>query len=76
MIEDINIWFIEHPFSTNIIKYLAWILLVFILISWIRRVLKRNLPSNTAKYKTQKVVEIIGYILVALVSITYFTGSI
>lgn len=76
MIEDINNWFIEHPFSTNIIKYLAWILLVFILISWIRRVLKRNLPSNTAKYKTQKAVEIIGYILVALVSITYFTGSI
>lgn len=76
MIEDINIWFIEHPFSTNIIKYLAWILLVFILISWIRRVLKRNLPSNTAKYKTQKAVEVIGYILVVLVSITYFTGSI
>ena len=76
MIEEINNWFIEHPFSTNIIKYLAWILLVFILISWIRRVLKRNLPSNTAKYKTQKAVEVIGYILVVLVSITYFTGSI
>jgi len=76
LIEEINNWFIEHPFSTNIIKYLAWILLVFILISWIRRVLKRNLPSNTAKYKTQKAVEVIGYILVVLVSITYFTGSI
>ncbi|NHN24765.1 mechanosensitive ion channel family protein [Flavobacterium jejuense] len=53
-----------------------WIVLLFLLIGWIRRALKRHLPDNATKYKTQKGVEIIGYIIVVLVTITYFTGSI
>lgn len=76
MLEELNNWITAHPITTNILKYLVWILLVFILITWLRKALKKNLPNNTVKYKTQKAVEIIGYILVVLVTITYFTGSI
>lgn len=77
MIEDLKYWFVEHPTSTNIIKYLAWILLVFFLITWVRKLLKRNLPDEgSIKYKTQKGIEIIGYIFVVLITISYFTGSI
>lgn len=77
MIEDLKYWFVEHPTSTNIIKYLAWILLVFFLITWVRKLLKRNLPDEgSIKYKTQKGIEIIGYIFVILITISYFTGTI
>lgn len=77
MIENLKYWFVEHPTSTNIIKYLAWILLVFFLITWVRKLLKRNLPDEgSIKYKTQKGIEIIGYIFVILITISYFTGTI
>ena len=76
MIENLKYWFVNFPNSTNIIKYLAWILLVYIFISWIRRFLKKSLPDNSIKYKTQKGVEVFGYILVILITINYFTGSI
>lgn len=74
--EDFKTWFSEHPISTNIIKYLIWIILVFLIITWIRRKLRKNLPDTAVKYKTQKGVEIVGYILVILITITYFTGNI
>lgn len=77
MIEDLKYWFVEHPASTNIIKYLAWIILVFFLINWVRKLLKRNLPDEgSIKYKTQKGIEVIGYIFVILITISYFTGTI
>lgn len=76
LIEDIKHWFTDHPVSTNIIKYLVLIILVFVFIAWIRRLLKKKLPDSTVKYKAQKGIEIIGYIFVVLLTITYFTGSI
>ena len=76
MIEDLKLWFTNHPVSTNIIKYLAWVILIFMLIGWIRRLLKKKLPDNSLKYKAQKGVEVIGYILVVLITISYFTGTI
>ena len=76
MIEDLKNWFADHPNSTNIIKYLVWIILIFILIAWVKRFLKRKLPDNSIKYKSQKGVEVIGYFLIILITITYFTGSI
>lgn len=77
MIENINYWFSAHPNTINIIKYLAWVLLIFFLINWVRRFLKKTLPDEgSIKYKTQKGIEVIGYIFVVLLTITYFTGAI
>ena len=76
MIEDLKQWLTAHPVSTNIIKYFVWIILVFFLVAWVRRLLKKNLPDNSIKYKTQKGIEVIGYIFVIFITITYFTGSI
>jgi len=74
--EDLKNWFIEHPTSTNIIKYLVWVVAVFILVAWLRRYIKKRLPDNAQKYKAQKGIEVIGYIFVVLITVTYFTGSI
>ena len=76
LIEEIKLWFINHPSSTNIIKYLVWILLIFIVISWIRRFVKKRFANNEVKYKTQKAIEVLGYFLVIVITISYFTGSI
>ena len=76
MIEDLKLWLSEHPATTNILKYLVWIFLVFALVAWIRRILKKKLPDNSMKYKSQKGIEIMGYFLVILITISYFTGSI
>ncbi|MEX1002843.1 MAG: mechanosensitive ion channel family protein [Crocinitomicaceae bacterium] len=77
MIEDIEHWIAEHPTSTNIIKYLIWIALIFLIVAWARRLLKKKLPEKgSIKYKSQKGVEVIGYILAVLLTISYFTGSI
>jgi len=51
--------------------------LVFFLITWVRKLLKKTLPDEgSIKYKTQKGIEVIGYIFVVLITITYFTGTI
>jgi len=76
LLEELKQWLESHPTSTHIIKYVLWIVLVIFIIAWIRRLLKKNLPDNSIKYKTQKGVEILGYTLVILITISYFTGSI
>jgi small-conductance mechanosensitive channel len=77
LIEELKHWLLDNPISTNIIKYLVWITLVFIIITWVRKLLKKNLPDEgSIKYKTQKGIEIIGYIIVLLITVTYFTGTI
>nr|WP_027137292.1 mechanosensitive ion channel domain-containing protein [Gaetbulibacter saemankumensis] len=76
MIEQIKYWFTEYPVLTKIIKYLIWIILIFLAIAWMRRILKRRLPDNSLRYKSQKGIEIIGYFFALLITISYFTGNI
>lgn len=75
MIEELKNW-LTHPVSVNIIRYLGWILLVSISILLLRRLLKKRLNNHELKYKSQKAIEIIGYILFIFITISYFSGSI
>lgn len=50
--------------------------MIFLLINGIRKLLKKNLSGNSFKYKAQKSVEIVGYALIVILSISYFNGSI
>lgn len=74
--EDIKHWLEAYPILVNIAKYLVWVILIFLLIAWVRRLLKKRLPDSALRYKSQKGIEIIGYFLVVLITITYFTGNI
>lgn len=76
MIEDLKQWFTEHPTSTNVITYLFWVILVFTVIYLLRRLLKKSVVNNSRKYKIQKGIEVIGYILIIIITISYFSGSI
>lgn len=46
------------------------------MVQLLRRLIKRKLLDNTARYQSQKGIEIIGYIFIIFLSITYFTGNI
>ncbi|GHC59271.1 mechanosensitive ion channel family protein [Ulvibacter litoralis] len=74
--ENISIWMNEHPVSTNIIKYLIWATFILLTIVILRRLLRKKLPDTGIRYKSQKAVEIFGYLLLIIVTISFFTGSI
>lgn len=75
-IELIRQWMLEHPTSTSLIKYLIWVIFIVMIIQFLRKILRKNLPDSTTRYKSQKGIEIIGYLLLIFLSISYFTGNI
>lgn len=75
-IDQIMNWSIENPIIINIAKYIIWIIIIYIVIQLMRRYVRKKLPDNNTKYKTQKGVEIIGYVLIILLTISYFTGNV
>lgn len=75
-IEFIKEWMNEHPTSTSLIKYLVWIIFILSIIQILRRLIRKNLPDTNLRYKSQKGIEVLGYFLIIILSITYFTGNI
>ena len=76
VLENINQWFINHPVSSTVIKYILSVILIFLIISFLRRLLRKKLSDDSLRYKSQKAVEFFGYILIIIITISYFTGNI
>lgn len=76
IIEQISQWITDHPVSSNIIKYLIWAVFILLSIGFLRRHLRKKLPDTGIRYKSQKAVEFIGYVLLVIVTISFFTGNI
>jgi small-conductance mechanosensitive channel len=76
LIENISQWMNEHPVSFSIIKYLVWAVFILLTIAFLRRLLRKKLPDISIRYKSQKAVEFFGYILLIIITISFFTGSI
>ena len=76
LIENISEWINEHPISSNVIKYLIWVVFILLTIAFIRRLLRKKLPNAESRYKSQKAVEIFGYALLIIITISFFTGNI
>ncbi|CAM1335253.1 mechanosensitive ion channel family protein [Tenacibaculum aestuariivivum] len=74
--ENISKWINEHPIFSSIIKYLIWVILIFITIAFLRSLLRKKLPDTGIRYKSQKAVEFFGYVLLIIITISFFTGSI
>lgn len=69
-------WIIDHPIALSALKYLIWLIVIIFVVSFLRKVLKRSLPDNSIRYKSQKIIEILGYVLILFMSVAYFTGNI
>lgn len=74
--ETLQNWFTEYPLITSAVKYVAWLTTIILVVQFLRRLLRRNLPDTTTRYKSQKGIEILGYLLIFLLTATYFTGNI
>ena len=75
-LEYIKFWISDHPIATSIIKYVAWVIVIVLFISYLRRGLKKRLPDTATRYRSQKMVEVFGYALIIFLTISYFTGNI
>ncbi len=76
LFSQIQEWLTQHPITLSVIRYLLWVIGILVVVQLIRRFLKRKLPNSVTRYKSQKGIEIIGYVLIIFFSITYFTGNI
>jgi len=76
LLENISKWINEHPISTKIIIYLIWVVFILLTIAFLRLLLRKKLPDSTLRYKSQKAVEFFGYIILVIITISFFTGNI
>lgn len=69
-------WIIENPLAFNVIRYVSIVVFILFIIQVIRRILKKTLPETSVRYNSQKGVEFFGYLILIILSISYFTGNI
>lgn len=75
-LEYFSQWLSENPTIAGVIKYLVWVSCILLFISFIKHILKKKLPDTSIRYKSQKGVEIVGYLLIIFLGISYFSGNI
>ena len=75
-LELIREWMVAHPTSTTLIKYVILVMLIIGFIQFLRRFIRKNLPNSKVKYKSQKGIEVIGYLILVILTLSYFTGNI
>ncbi|PKG52352.1 mechanosensitive ion channel family protein [Olleya sp. 1-3] len=68
--------FQDYPLVKSILKYSVIVLFVLLCVQIIRRFLKRNIANTSVRYKSQKGIELLGYFILGVITILYFTGSI
>ena len=74
--EQILSWLDKNPTIYSVFKYILLVGFVLTLIQLIRRYLRKQITDTGARYKSQKGIEIIGYIILIILSFSYFTGNI
>ena len=75
-IELIKQWMQDHPTSTSVLRYLVWVIFIVLIVQFLRKFLRKKMPDSSARYKSQKGIEFIGYLIFIFLTISYFTGNI
>jgi small-conductance mechanosensitive channel len=65
--------FFENPMVTKVTKLIMWILFIIIIIGIVRKTLKKRIDNITVRYKAQKGVEIVGYVLITFLILMAIT---
>ncbi|MFX0557916.1 mechanosensitive ion channel family protein [Maribacter sp. CXY002] len=66
---------LEKPFISKLIKLLLWLFVILISIGFLRKILKKRIENITIRYRAQKGVEIVGYVLILLLVLISFTAE-
>ncbi|MDL5512411.1 mechanosensitive ion channel family protein [Arenibacter sp. M-2] len=64
---------INDPIVMRFAQLFLWILAIVLFIGFLRRTLKKRIENVSVRYKAQKGVEIIGYVLISLLILMAFT---
>ena len=75
-LELIKQWLEAHPSWAVFIKYIVLVVLVIGFIQLLRRFIRKNLPNSKVKYRSQKGIEVVGYLILIILTLSYFTGNI
>ncbi|MCX7546719.1 mechanosensitive ion channel family protein [Xanthomarina sp. F1114] len=67
---------LENPTIYSILQFVLMVAVVLLVIQLLRRFLRKNIQDTTARYKSQKTIEFIGYVLLVILSFSYVTGNI
>jgi small-conductance mechanosensitive channel len=65
--------FFDRPIVLKITKLILWILFIIVVIAFLRKLLKRRINDAAIRYKAQKGVEVVGYILIVILILLSFT---
>lgn len=65
--------FLSKPMVGKILTMLLWLAIIVLTIGFLRKLLKRRIEDSTIRYKAQKGIEIIGYVLIVLMFLISFT---
>ena len=63
----------DSPFVLKVTKLILWILFIVFAIGFLRKLLKRRINDVAIRYKAQKGVEVVGYVLIVLMILLSFT---
>lgn len=64
---------LNDPFTIKALKLLLWITGIVLTIGFLRKLLKRRITDVAIRYKAQKGVEVVGYVLIGLLILVSFT---
>ena len=70
---DILSALVENPTVIKVAKLIMWILFIIFIIGLVRKTLKKRIEDISIRYKAQKGVEIIGYVLIIFLILMAFT---
>ena len=74
--EVLKQWLTDDSMTLSILKYMAWVVFILVGIQFLRRFLRKNLPDTGTRYRSQKGIELFGYVLLIILTLSYFTGNI
>lgn len=66
---------LEQPLVVKIMRLLIWLFIILVSIGFLRKLLKRRIDDLSIRYKAQKGIEIVGYILIILLFLISFTAD-
>ncbi|WP_179336689.1 mechanosensitive ion channel family protein [Winogradskyella ludwigii] len=75
-LEDMQQWFNDYPIIWRVAKFLVLLIVIMLGIQILRNYFKRKISNTGIRYKAQKGIEVIGYVLLVIIAIGYFSGTI
>ncbi|NHF59721.1 mechanosensitive ion channel family protein [Flavobacteriaceae bacterium TP-CH-4] len=67
--------FFNNPFVLRVTKLLLWIIVLVFAIGFLRKQIKKRINDVSIRYKAQKGVEVVGYFMIALLLLVFFTAK-